>query len=84
VFLQVGAFTSATSAAQLSTDLRKKKFSPSISSGLRDDKAFYRVRLGPYEVPREREVLETQRTALLKAGYVPTLARQEAGDEGGR
>jgi TolA-binding protein len=84
VFLQVGGFTSATSAAQLSTDLRKKKLSPSISSGLRDGKAFYRVRVGPYEVPREREALETQRAALLNAGYVPTVTRQEAGAEGGR
>ncbi len=84
VYLQVGAFTSAASAAQMSTELRKKKFTPSISSGLRNGKAFYRVRLGPYEVPHERETLETQRSALLKAGYVPAVTRREAGGESGR
>jgi TolA-binding protein/cell division septation protein DedD len=84
VYLQMGAFTIASSAAQLSTELRKKKFDPSIDSGLRDGKAFYRVRFGPYEVPREREELEAQRSALLKAGYVPTVARREPGSESRR
>ncbi|HEY7461186.1 MAG TPA: tetratricopeptide repeat protein [Gemmatimonadota bacterium] len=84
VYLQVGAFTGATTAAQVSTELKKKKFNPSITTTLKDGKAVYRVRFGPYDVPRERETLETQRTALLKAGYVPVVMRREAEAESGR
>ncbi len=84
VYLQVGAFAGATTAAQVSTELKKRKFNPSITTTLKEGKAVYRVRFGPYEVPRERETLETQRTALLKAGYVPVVMRREAEAESGR
>ena len=84
VYLQVGAFAGATTAAQVSTELKKKKFNPSITTSLKDGKAAYRVRFGPYDVPRERETLETQRSALLKAGYVPVVMRREAETESGR
>lgn len=76
-YLQVGAFTSATTAAKLSESLRRKGLEPTLQSGLVNGQGYYRVRFGPYEVPRDRSVLEATRADLQKAGFSPILARAE-------
>jgi cell division protein FtsN len=76
-YLQVGAFTSATSAARLSTNLRKQGLQPEIHSGLVDGQGYYRVRFGPYELPRDRSILEMKRAELRKAGFEPIVMRPE-------
>lgn len=80
MYLQAGAFRSAQSAAEFAKTLRKKKFEPSVQSSLVDGKGYYRVRFGPYELPRDGSVLERTRTALLKAGVVPVVMKDESSE----
>jgi TolA-binding protein/cell division septation protein DedD len=79
VFLQVGAFTRAQSASGLSSELRRKGFEPSIETGLVNGEGYYRVRVGPFQVPAERARLEEVRAALAAAGYGPVVTRPEPG-----
>ena len=79
VFLQVGAFTRAQSASGLSSELRRKGFEPSIETGLVNGEGYYRVRVGPFQVPAERARLEEVRAALAAAGYGPVVARPGPG-----
>ncbi|HEY7529794.1 MAG TPA: SPOR domain-containing protein [Gemmatimonadota bacterium] len=79
VYLQVGAFTRAASASGLSSELRRKGFEPSIDTGIVNGEGYYRVRVGPFQVPAERTRLEDVRAALLAAGYGPVTTRPEPG-----
>jgi TolA-binding protein/cell division protein FtsN len=79
VFLQVGAFTRAQSASGLSSELRRKGFEPSIETGLVNGDGYYRVRVGPFQVPAERARLEEVRAALAAAGYGPVVTRPGPG-----
>ena len=46
-FVQVGTFTTLERAEVLRSDLARRRFAVSINETARDDKRFYRVRVGP-------------------------------------
>jgi len=69
VYLQVGAFTSATRAADLSNRLRADGFDPGIEIAIVDGQGYYRVRLGPYRMPEQESVVEANRRRLAQRGY---------------
>ena len=69
VWIQVGAFTSATNAAQLSSRLRSDGFFPEVEIGVVDGQGYYRVRIGPFALPSAAERLEETRRRLEADGY---------------
>lgn len=69
VWIQVGAFTSATNAAELSSRLRSDGFFPEVEIGVVDGQGYYRVRLGPFSLPSAAERLEETRRQLEADGY---------------
>jgi TolA-binding protein/cell division protein FtsN len=69
VWIQVGAFTSATNAAELSSRLKSDGFFPEVEIGVVDGQGYYRVRLGPYALPSAAERLEQDRRRLEAGGY---------------
>lgn len=69
VYLQVGAFASASRAADLSNRLRADGFDPRIEIGVVDGQGYYRVRLGPYRMPEQESVVEANRRRLAQRGY---------------
>jgi TolA-binding protein len=69
VWIQVGAFTSATNAAELSSRLRSDGFFPEVEIGVVDGQGYYRVRLGPFSLPSAAERLEETRRQLEANGY---------------
>jgi cell division protein FtsN/TolA-binding protein len=69
VFLQVGAFSSATSAADLSKRLKLDGFPSTVEVGIVDGKGFYRVRIGPYSLPAQSENLREAEARLSGMGY---------------
>jgi len=69
VYLQVGAFTSASRAADLSNRLRADGFDPGIEIAIVDGQGYYRVRLGPYRMPEQEGVVEANRRRLAQRGY---------------
>jgi TolA-binding protein len=69
VWIQVGAFTSATNAAQLSSRLKADGFFPEVEIGIVDGQGYYRVRLGPYSIPSAASRLEDDRRRLEARGY---------------
>lgn len=77
-WLQVGAFSSATNAADLSKRLKADGFDTRVEVGIVDGQGYYRVRVGPFALPDEQARLEETRTRLDGLGY-PT--RQVSAEE---
>jgi cell division protein FtsN len=69
VWIQVGAFTSAANAADLSSRLRSDGFFPEVEIGVVDGQGYYRVRLGPFALPSAAARLEETRQRLEARGY---------------
>lgn len=69
VWLQVGAFSSAANAADLSSRLRRDGFEPQIEIGVVDGQGYYRVRMGPYRLPEAAGRLAETRSRLEARGY---------------
>jgi len=68
-WLQVGAFTSATNAADLSRRLKADGFDAQVEIGIVDGQGYYRVRVGPYRLPSEASRLDETRRRLEVRGY---------------
>lgn len=68
-YLQVGAFTSATNAAELSKRLKGDGFASNVEVAVVDGRGYYRVRVGPFRVPGEADSLATNRDRLGDMGY---------------
>ncbi len=71
-FLQIGAFTSATRAAELSKRLREDGFQSTVEIGIQNGQGFYRVRVGPYRMPVEEPALAATEDRLRRMGYPST------------
>lgn len=69
VWLQVGAFSSAANAADLSSRLKRDGFDSKVEVGIVDGQGYYRVRLGPYRLPAEAGRLDEARRRLEARGY---------------
>ena len=69
VWLQVGAFSSAANAADLSSRLKRDGFDSKVEVGIVDGEGYYRVRLGPYRVPADAARLDDVRRRLETRGY---------------
>ncbi|MDX1623202.1 MAG: SPOR domain-containing protein [Gemmatimonadota bacterium] len=68
-WLQVGAFTSASNAADLSKRLKADGFDSRVEVGIVDGRGYYRVRVGPFRLPNEDARLAEQRERLESLGY---------------
>ncbi|HYO46166.1 MAG TPA: SPOR domain-containing protein [Gemmatimonadota bacterium] len=68
-WLQVGAFTSAANAADLSRRLKGDGFDSQVEIGIVDGQGYYRVRVGPYRLPSDSSRLEETRRRLEAQGY---------------
>ncbi|HET9332500.1 MAG TPA: SPOR domain-containing protein [Gemmatimonadota bacterium] len=68
-WLQVGAFSSAANAADLSSRLKRDGFDSKVEVGIVDGQGYYRVRLGPYRLPAEAGRLDEARRRLEAQGY---------------
>jgi cell division protein FtsN len=68
-WLQVGAFSSATNAADLSRRLKNDGFDSQVEIGIVDGQGYYRVRIGPYRLPSDSARLEETRRRLEAQGY---------------
>ena len=68
-WLQVGAFTSATNAADLSRRLKADGFDAQVEIGIVDGQGYYRVRLGPFALPSAAPRLDETRRRLEARGY---------------
>lgn len=68
-WLQIGAFTSATNAADLSRRLKADGFDAQVEIGVVDGQGYYRVRVGPYLLPSDTSRLEETRSRLASRGY---------------
>lgn len=77
VWLQVGAFTSASNAADLSKRLKADGFDSRVEVGIVDGQGYYRVRVGPFAASEAPRIEET-RGRLDDLGY-PT--RMVSGEE---
>jgi cell division protein FtsN len=75
-WLQVGAFTSATNAADLSRRLKADGFDSKVQIEIVDGQGYYRVRVGPYRLPSESSRLGETRRRLDARGY-PTRQMSE-------
>ena len=74
-FIQVGAFTSASRAADLSKRLKAEGFPARIQVAVVDGQGFYRVRVGPF---RDGDPsLDTNRDRLRARGYPTELVTGE-------
>jgi TolA-binding protein len=71
VDLQVGAFTSATLAANLSRQLKGQGFDTRVQVGIVEGQGYYRVRTGPYRLPDESSTLSRDRDRLRALGFDP-------------
>ena len=69
VWIQVGAFTSATNAAELSSRLKSDGFFPEVEIGVVEGQGYYRVRIGPFALPSAAGRLEETRRRLEAGGY---------------
>jgi cell division protein FtsN len=69
VWLQVGAFSSAANAADLSSRLKGDGFDSKVEIGIVDGQGYYRVRLGPYRMPADAGRLDDARRRLEARGY---------------
>ncbi|HKY60273.1 MAG TPA: SPOR domain-containing protein [Gemmatimonadota bacterium] len=69
VYLQVGAFTSATRAADLSKRLKADGFNSAVQVAVVDGRGFYRVRLGPFRAAVDAQRIDRDRRRLTELGY---------------
>ncbi|MFN2419782.1 MAG: SPOR domain-containing protein [Gemmatimonadota bacterium] len=69
LLLQVGAFTSATTAADLSKRLKLDGFPSLVEIAIVEGQGYYRVRVGPYRLPAEAEALRDAEARLSGMGY---------------
>ncbi|MDX1661876.1 MAG: SPOR domain-containing protein [Gemmatimonadota bacterium] len=72
-WLQVGAFSSASNAADLSKRLKADGFDTRVEVGIVDGQGFYRVRVGPYDMPAESVRMRETRDRLDAMGYPTRL-----------
>lgn len=77
-WLQVGAFSSASGAAEVSKRLKADGFETRVEIGIVEGQGFYRVRVGPYALPAEAARMAEARDRLEGLGY-PT--RQVAAND---
>ncbi len=71
VWIQVGAFSSATNAADLSKSLKADGFDTRVQVAIVDGRGFYRVQVGPYVQPADRARVQATRDRLNSLGYIP-------------
>lgn len=71
VWIQVGAFSSATNAAELSRSLKADGFDTRVQVAIVDGQGFYRVQVGPYLQPADRARVAEVRGRLTSLGYIP-------------
>ncbi|CAN5257115.1 hypothetical protein BH18GEM1_BH18GEM1_07640 [soil metagenome] len=69
VYLQVGAFASASNAADLSERLKSDGFNSQVLVAIVDGRGFYRVRIGPFRLPEDEPRAATTRSRLRERGY---------------
>ena len=69
VYLQVGAFTSATRAADLSKRLKADGFNSAVQIAVVDGRGFYRVRIGPFRASVDGLRIDRDRRRLTELGY---------------
>lgn len=69
VYLQVGAFTSATRAADLSKRLKADGFNSAVQIAVVDGRGFYRVRIGPFRASVDAQRIDRDRRRLTDLGY---------------
>jgi cell division septation protein DedD/TolA-binding protein len=69
VYLQVGAFTSAARAADLSKRLKEDGFNSAVQIAVVDGHGFYRVRIGPFRASVDGLRIDRDRRRLAELGY---------------
>ncbi len=69
VYLQVGAFTSASRAADLSKRLKEDDFNSSVQIAVVEGRGFYRVRVGPFRISADAARIDRDRRRLTELGY---------------
>lgn len=69
VYLQVGAFTSAARAADLSKRLKADGFNSAVQIAVVDGRGFYRVRIGPFRASADGQRIDRDRRRLTDLGY---------------
>ena len=69
VYLQIGAFTSATRAADLSKRLKADGFNSAVQIAVVDGRGFYRVRIGPFRASVDGQRIDRDRRRLGELGY---------------
>ena len=69
VYLQVGAFNSASRAADLSKRLKAEGFASTIQVAVIEGRGFYRVRVGPFRPETEAERMDEDKEKLTTLGY---------------
>lgn len=69
VYLQVGAFTSASRAADLSKRLKEDDFNSSVQIAVVEGRGFYRVRVGPFRTSADAQRIDRDRRRLTELGY---------------
>jgi cell division septation protein DedD len=69
VYLQIGAFTSATRAADLSKRLKADGFNSAVQIAVVDGHGFYRVRIGPFRASVDGQRIDRDRRRLTELGY---------------
>lgn len=77
-WLQVGAFSTARGAAEVSKRLKDDGFDAEVQIAVVDGQGFYRVRVGPFRLPDQAERLANNRARLDDLGYP---SRQVVGTE---
>lgn len=77
VWIQVGAFTSASNAADLSKRLKADGFDTRVQVAIVEGQGFYRVQVGPYLQPGDRARIDASRDRLTALGYLPREVVEE-------
>lgn len=76
VWLQVGAFTSASRAADLSKRLKADGFETKVEIGIVEGRGYYRVRVGPFRLPGDAGRLDESRRRLEELGFPAQPVRE--------
>ena len=69
VYLQIGAFTSAARAADVSKRLKADGFNSAVQIAVVDGRGFYRVRIGPFRASVDGQRIDRDRRRLTELGY---------------
>lgn len=69
IFLQVGAFSSASRAADLSRRLKQDGLPSQVEVAIVEGQGYYRVRVGPYRLPAQSDQLREAESRLRELGY---------------